>query len=76
LKRGDCFGEMVYLGASRRTATIRAASRVVLMKMNASSVKATSANTRLRFYEAFTRTLIRRLARASDRLVGHGSDLS
>jgi serine/threonine-protein kinase len=76
LRRGDCFGEMSYLGASRRTATIQAATRVVLMKMNASVVKATSAPTRLRFYEAFSRTLIKRLARASELLSEHAPDPS
>ncbi|MBN1102096.1 MAG: protein kinase [Deltaproteobacteria bacterium] len=74
LKRGDCFGEMAYLGASQRSATIRAATRVVLIKMSASTVKVTSANTRLRFYEAFSRTLIQRLARASELLTDQGSD--
>jgi CRP-like cAMP-binding protein len=68
LKRGDCFGEMAYLGRSKRTATIEALEDTVLMKIAAPTAKETSDSTQLRLYKAISRTLIQRLARASELL--------
>lgn len=68
LKAGDCFGEMAYLGKSRRTATITADSDVILMKLNASVIDQTSISTQLRFYKIFSKTLIGRLVRTSEML--------
>lgn len=71
LKRGDCFGEMAYLGHTKRTATISAISDTILMKLNASVIDQTSQGTQLRFYRVFAKTLIQRLARTSE-LVSKG----
>ena len=68
LKRGDCFGEMAYLGRGKRTATIEAPRESVLMKIDAPMAVETSASTQLRFYKAISTTLIQRLARASELL--------
>jgi serine/threonine protein kinase len=66
LGQGDCFGEMGYLGKTKRTATIQAIKDTILMKINALSAERVSANTQLRFYRVFSKTLIQRLARASE----------
>jgi serine/threonine protein kinase len=68
LKRGDCFGEMAYLGKSKRTATIEALRNSVLMKIGAPIAGEVSDSTQLRFYKAISTTLIQRLARASELL--------
>lgn len=68
LKPGDCFGEMAYIGKIKRTASILAVSRAVLMKMNASALERLSISTQLRFYKIFATTLIQRLARTSELL--------
>jgi len=68
LKKGDCFGEMAYLGKTTRTATIEALGNTILMKVNASVIDQTSINTRLRFYKVFSNTLIQRLIHTSELL--------
>jgi len=65
LKKGECFGEMAYLGKTTRTATIEALSNTILMKVNASVIDQTSINTQNRFYKVFSTTLIQRLIRTS-----------
>lgn len=68
LKPGDCFGEMAYLTKTRRTASILAATKTVLIKLNVRAIEQTSITTQLRFYRVFSNTLITRLARASEML--------
>ena len=65
LKQGDCFGEMAYLGKTKRTADIKALEKTVLMKVNTSIMERTSLNTQNRFYKVFSRTLIERLSSAN-----------
>ena len=65
LRQGDCFGEMAYLGKTKRTADIKALKETVLMKVNASIMEGTSQNTQNRFYKVFSKTLIERLSRAN-----------
>jgi len=65
LKKGECFGEMAYLGKTTRTATIEALSNTILMKVNASVIDQTSINTQNRFYKVFSTTLIQRLIRTN-----------
>lgn len=65
LKKGECFGEMAYLGKTTRTATIEALSNTILMKVNASVIDQTSINTQNRFYKVFSTTLIQRLISTS-----------
>lgn len=73
LEKGDCFGEMAYLGKTERTASIMAISDVMLMKINASLMEQASPNTQLRFYKVFVSTLIKRLTKASELLSQTGS---
>lgn len=68
LEKGDCFGEMAYLGKIARTATIKATKNTILMKVNASIIDQTSINTQLCFYKVFSNALIQRLARTSELL--------
>lgn len=68
LKLGDCFGEMAYLGKTKRTATIETLSNTILMKINASIIEQMSTSTQFRFYKVFSHTLIQRLSRASELL--------
>jgi serine/threonine protein kinase len=68
LKPGDCFGEMAYLGAAKRTATIETLSNTILMKISASIIEQMSTITQFRFYKVFSHTLIQRLSRASELL--------
>ena len=70
LKKGECFGEMAYLGKTTRTATIEALSNTILMKVNASVIDQTSINTQNRFYKVFSTTLIQRLIRTSKLVSG------
>ena len=66
LKQGECFGEMAYLGKTKRTATIESLGNTILMKINASIIDQMSMGTQLRFYKVFSSTLIRRLNRTSE----------
>ncbi len=68
LKVGDCFGEMAYLGKTKRTATIEAVNNTILMKVSDTVMEKTSKGTQLRFYKVFSNTLITRLTKASDQL--------
>lgn len=62
LKKGDCFGEMSYMGKVKRTATIITKSRVELMKINSTLIEQASTNCQLRFSKIFISTLIKRLS--------------
>lgn len=66
LKHGDCFGEMAYLGTTKRTATIEARGNTILMKINAPVIEQMTVNTQLCFYKTFSHTLIQRLNRTSE----------
>jgi len=68
LKQGDCFGEMAYLGKTKRTATIEARGNTILIKINATVIEQMSINTQLCFYKIFSHTLIQRLSRTSELL--------
>ena len=68
LKRGDCFGEMAYIGKIKRTATIEAFDNTILMKINSTVVDQMSMGTQLRFYKVFSNTLIQRLAVTSEQI--------
>jgi len=73
LKQGDCFGEMAYLGTSKRTATIKTLGDTILMKINASIIEQMSMSTQLRFYKIFSHTLIQRLSRTNKLLSNNSS---
>jgi serine/threonine protein kinase len=62
LHAGDCFGEMSYLGKSKRSATIRAKEPMQLMKINATLIDQVSVDCQLRFSKVFLKTLVHRLS--------------
>ena len=66
LTAGEYFGEMAYLGQTRRTATVLANNNVILIKLSARVIDRTSISTQLRFHKVFSKTLISRLAHTSD----------
>src|SRR6202042_2138805 len=65
LDTGDCFGEASYVEGAKRTATIRAASAVTVLKVSSTLLEQVSASCQLRFNRVFLRTMITRL-QASD----------
>lgn len=67
LKESDCFGEMAYFTKSKRTATIVAATNVILFKINSSRIEKASTNCQLRFTRVFLYTLIERLSKTSEK---------
>jgi CRP-like cAMP-binding protein len=66
LRSGECFGEMAYLGKTKRTATIEALGNSFLMKINSTGIDQMSMNTQFRFYKVFSNTLLQRLDRNSE----------
>lgn len=62
LEQGACFGEMGYINKIKRTATIMAAGRVALMKVNSTLIERVSKDCQLRFCKVFLRVLIDRLS--------------
>ena len=68
LHEGDCFGEIGFLMASKRTASIISITDVLVLKVNAMLMESVSKDCQLRYYKAFNETLIYRLALTSARL--------
>ena len=68
LRKGDCFGEMGFLGETRRTATLTAETDVAVLKVNKSMIDLAPMETRLLYYRTFAETLIYRLTVTSARL--------
>jgi serine/threonine-protein kinase len=68
LMKGDCFGEIGFLTATRRTATVVAAGQVLALKVNATLLDQVSTDCQLRFYKTFTQTLIYRLSLTNAKL--------
>ncbi|MBA3582500.1 MAG: protein kinase [Gammaproteobacteria bacterium] len=68
LHQGDCFGEIGFLMASKRTASIVAKNEVLVLKVNAAAMDTVSKDCQLHYYKVFTETLIYRLALTSARL--------
>lgn len=61
LKDGDCFGETSYVSGAKNTASIQAASPVVLLRVGATLMDQMSSSCQLRFNKEFLRSLIQRL---------------
>jgi eukaryotic-like serine/threonine-protein kinase len=68
LAKGDAFGEVGFLTAAKRTATVVAATQVMALKVNATLMDKLSQDCQLKFYKVFTETLIYRLAMTSAKL--------
>ena len=68
LREGDCFGEIGFLMETKRTASVVAMSDVLVLKVNATLMEGVSEQCQLRYYKAFTETLIYRLSLTSARL--------
>jgi eukaryotic-like serine/threonine-protein kinase len=64
LGMGDCFGESSYVPGARRSASVRTASSVTLMKVGATLLEQASASCQLRFNRVFLRSLIERLQKS------------
>ncbi|HSW11556.1 MAG TPA: serine/threonine-protein kinase [Solimonas sp.] len=68
MEKGDCVGEIGFLSATKRTATVVALNKVLALKINATLMERVSRDCQLRFYKVFTQTLIYRLSVTSARL--------
>lgn len=68
LEKGDCFGEIGFLTAAKRTASVTAINQVLALKVNATLMEQVSTDCQLRFYKVFTETLIYRLSVTSAKL--------
>jgi CRP-like cAMP-binding protein len=64
LDTGDCFGETSYVPGAKRTATIRAAGVVTVLKVSSTLLEQVSASCQLRFNRVFLSSLIARLQSA------------
>src|SRR5438552_1036861 len=64
LETGDCFGEASYVQGAKRTATIRSASDVTVLKVSSTLLEQVSASCQLRFNRVFLSSLISRLQNA------------
>jgi serine/threonine protein kinase len=69
LGTGDCFGEASYVPGARRSASVRTAGNVTLLKVGATLLEQSSAACQLRFNRVFLRSLIERLQK-SEQAVG------
>lgn len=66
--KGDCFGEIAFLTAAKRTATVTATAQTLVLKANATLMDQLSQETQLRFYKVFAEALIYRLTLTSAKL--------
>jgi eukaryotic-like serine/threonine-protein kinase len=64
LSTGECFGETSYVQGAKRTATIRSADNVTVLKVSSTLLEQVSASCQLRFNRVFLRSLIGRLQKA------------
>jgi len=68
MEKGDCVGEIGFLSATKRTATVIALAKVMALKINAALMEEVSRDCQLKFYKVFTQTLIYRLSVTSAKL--------
>lgn len=74
LKEGDCFGEMGFLSAIQRTATVTARTDVSLIRVNKSTLDRAEETTQLRFFKVFVGIIIERLKQTTGVLTDHAGD--
>lgn len=60
---GECFGEMAYLSGQPRTATLKAFTDCILMKISATLMDEVSPSLNLLFMKSFALTLVGRISR-------------
>jgi len=70
LGTGDCFGEASYVPGARRSASVRTAGNVTLLKVGATLLEQSSAACQLRFNRVFLRSLIERLQKSEQAVSG------
>jgi len=62
IDRGECFGEMAYLSGKPRSATLKAATDCILMKISAVLMDDVPATVQLLFMKSFALTLVNRIS--------------
>lgn len=65
--RGECFGEMAYLSGESRTATVKADTDCILLKISSMLLDKSSNEIQLLFLKKFAMTLLRRLSSSLDK---------
>jgi serine/threonine-protein kinase len=64
IRRGECFGEMGYLGGQSRSATVVAETDCILLKISATLLDRSTESIQLLFMKNFAMTLMKRLSKA------------
>ena len=66
IDRGQCFGEMAYLSGHPRTATLKANTDCILMKISATLMDRVSKSLQLLFMKSFAITLVNRISKNNE----------